>query len=525
MKTAKRLTAALLALAALGAFASTATAREYVVYSCKLPDGRPAPTDGWSAHGSAPYVWWSNSCASGGSIAAGLHGTSQPANTSNVGWGFDSGAAPIHSYKIQRAGRVSGWTSGVSMVLYSADAKNIPGNGYVVDYCAVFAGCNGTSGNLVRSVPQINDNSHGWFFTLGCGGYEGYSCPLASGASDFGQLQINSAEFTLEDDDLPSASGVSGSLTSAGASSGSIGFEAADATSGVQRGSIEVDGNEIVSAAAAPEDTRCNRIGLAGSVNDYVYRRPCPTRRQLELTLPASALSPGEHTLRVRVHDAAGNALTVFGPRKLSVAESTVKGAGASAARFVPDGSASMVASYGRIVRIAGTLETNTGDPISGASVALAMTSSAATRKRIVRTIHTDYDGHYALTVRATASRSIVLTHEDSGAALAGSLKVRSRITLRAAKRHLRALGKMRLTGKIPSERAKRGASVAIKVKSGRRWRTVSVVRTDRSGAFKFSYRFQRTRHARLIFRAVALKSSDLTVSPTPSKRLPIRVG
>jgi hypothetical protein len=184
-----------------------------------------------------------------------------------------------------------------------------------------------------------------------------------------------------------------------------------------------------------------------------------------------------------------------------------------------------MVATYGRRVRIAGTLETNTGEPIGGAAVALSMTSSSATRKKIAHTIHTDTDGHYTFTFRATSNRAVALSHDDSGAALAGSLKVRSRIALRAAKRRVKPLGKMHLTGKIPSERARRGASVAIKVKSGRRWRTVAVVRTDRSGAFKFNYRFQRTRHARLIFRAVALKSSDLTVSPTPSKRLPIRIG
>jgi len=53
----------------------------------------------------------------------------------------------------------------------------------------------------------------------------------------------------------------------------------------------------------------------------------------------------------------------------------------------------------------------------------------------------------------------------------------------------------------------------------------VSVVRANRGGAFKFNYRFRRTRHARLTFRAVALKSGDLTVAPAASNSIAIRVG
>jgi hypothetical protein len=222
------------------------------------------------------------------------------------------------------------------------------------------------------------------------------------------------------------------------------------------------------------------------------------------------------------VYDAAGNGLTIL-TRRLNVTGGTLQSS--SAARFVPDGSANMTANYGRWVRIAGTLEANTGEPIVNAPVELALTSRAATRGKILKTIHTNSDGRYSLSVRAGASRTLTLRHEESGAALTGSLKVKSRISLRAASRRVKSLGTMRLTGRIPGERAKRGASVAIKVRNGRRWRTVAVVRTDRGGAFKFSYRFRRTRHAALRFRAVALRSSDLVVAATPSMSLKVRVG
>jgi hypothetical protein len=278
-------------------------------------------------------------------------------------------------------------------------------------------------------------------------------------------------------------------------------------------------------ATSSNEDGRCQRVGLAGAVNDFMYRRPCATRRQFELDLAPDSLTSGTHTIRARVYDAAGNALTVYGPRRIAVTSSSVKGAASSTARFVPEGSSRIVANFGKRVRIAGRLETNLGEPIAGAPITVTMTSSSASRTKVVRTLHTDADGRYELTARATANRSIEFSHEASGALLTGSLKVHSQIALRAAKRHVKSLGKMRLTGRVPGERAKRGATVAIKVRSGRGWRTVAVARTDRSGAFKFTYRFRRVSHATLKFRAVALASGDLTVDPRPSRALRIRVG
>lgn len=508
-------------LAAL-VFATTASANEYVVYSCKTPSGAPAPTDGWSATGGASFSWAADRCGTGGSLAAGMGGPSQPSNTASIGWGFDSGAAPIRRYTINRSGRISGGGFGVSMFMFTANALNDPNGGRQVDYCSAHHGCQSISGSVTRDGASIPGDSHSWFFTMACGGYAGEVC-THPGAPDFGEVHVNSAVFTLEDNEQPNVTSVGGSLTAEGASHGTIGFMASDEVSGIARATIEVDGSDHVSIVPNANGGRCNRVGQAGSTNDFLYRRPCPARQQVELTLPRNTLTNGEHIIRARAYDAAGNPVTAFGPRRIQVTGSLV--AGLSAAKISINGSTSMVATYGRNVRINGTLRANTGEPIAGARIESTFDSAAAKRVRISRTAHTNADGRFSISTRALANRTWTLTNQDTDARLTGKIKVRSRISLRAARTRVRPFGKMRLTGRIPSERAKHGVSIAIKVKNGRRWRTVAVVRATREGRFKFNYRFRQISHATLRFRAVALKSSDLTVSPTASRPVKIRVG
>jgi hypothetical protein len=452
-----------------------------------------------------------------------MGGPSQISNSARIGWGFDSGAAPIRGYTITRDGRVSGDGWGVTMLMYSANAKNDDEGVRRVDYCAVYAGCSALSGSVTRDASTIPGDSRAWFFTMACGGYADQICTHGGGAPDFGELHVRSAAFTLEDTEQPSVAGVGGSLTAEGASFGSLTFLASDEVTGVARATIEADGSELVSNVPGLNGGRCQRVGQAGATNDYLYRRPCPSRQQVELTLARNSLTNGEHTIRARVYDAAGNATTVFGPRRIQVTGSTVSGL--STAQISLDGPTNIVSHYGRRVRINGTLRANTGEPLAGARVESTLDSSAASRARIARVVHTDGDGRFSFTVRALSSRSLTLSNSDSGARLNGRLTVRSRIALTAASRHIPSRGRMKLSGRIPSERARHGANVAIKVRNGRRWRTVAVVRASRAGVFRFSYRFRRIRHATLRFRAVAVKSSDVTVSATPSRTLRINVG
>jgi hypothetical protein len=234
-------------------------------------------------------------------MGAGLAGPSQPSNTAHVGWGFDSGAAAIRGYRIERDGRASGGGFGVSMLMYSANGEDLADPPHSVDYCAFYVGCSTLAGLLVRETPTLPGELHNWYISITCGGYADQSCTHTDQVPDFGEVHVRSAVFTLEDADQPSVSSVGGSLTAEGASFGALSYLASDDTTGIARATIESDGAEVIASVPNSNGGRCQRVGQAGSTPDYLFRRPCPARQQVELTLPRSALTNGEHVIRARV--------------------------------------------------------------------------------------------------------------------------------------------------------------------------------------------------------------------------------
>lgn len=504
-----------LILAALLLTPAVGDAREYVVYSCKLPDGRPAPADGWRVSGGASYAWFDDACGAGGPLAAGMAGPAQTANATAMGWSFDSGPASILGYSIARSGRISGGGYGATMFLFSADGANSISTGHLADWCTYYTGCTSVGGLLVRSAPQIGEDSHQWHFTIGCGGSGGAICtPI--GATDFGRIAIDSARFRLDDAEQPTVESASGSLAVAG---GALSVTATDQVSGVASAQLEVDGVAVASDRAGGE--RCRPIGAWADGGDYAYRRPCPPRWTFELPaekLAAQQLVTGSHTVRVRVLDAAGNAVTAFGPERLTLG--TVSATGAGDAQILLDTAAPIVTRYGRRVRIAGRL---TG-AAAGERISLALRSAAAARALVRTSATTTTGGQFEFFVRAHSSRVVELA-PSAGSVLRTSLKVKSPLVLKARGRRVPPLGRLRLSGRIPAERARRSASVAIRVRSTHGWRTVGVVRASKDGHFSFAYRLRRTHHADFVFRAVAIQSGDLTVAALPSKPVRVRVG
>lgn len=496
-----------------------AQSREYIVYSCKLPDGRPAPTDGWRATGSAFYEWFSDGCASGGPLAAGMAGDRQAANAAAINWSFDSGPATIRGYAISRSGRISGGGYGASMYLTTADAADANSNGHITDNCTFYTGCVALGGMLVREVPRIPEGATRWTFSIGCGGSAGAVC-LPVGAPDFGHIAIDSARFRLDDPEQPQIESTGGTLEAVATGGAAIDITAVDAVSGVAEAVIEA-GDAVIATARAGGD-RCRPLGLAAGTHDYNYRRPCPQRWRFTLQPAVGALPVGSHTLRARVFDAAGNIVTALPPARVTVG--ALSASGVSETRVVLDGPSRVKARLGRRVRFTGKVESGSGTGLGGVALTAFLRSDAAQRRVVRRRLVTDPTGRFALALRATASRRVEISTATAPPATA-TLAVTAPVDLHAEHRRVAPLGLMRLTGRIRGETARRGASVAIKVRSGRSWRTIGVARADRHGRFTFSYRFRRTRHGSFAFRAVALRSSDLTVTPLPSRPLRIRVG
>lgn len=509
----------------------------YKVYSCQTPAGAPAPTDGWTATGHAPFSSFVNDCRSGGSMRVLLGGSVQTAGSSNVGWGFDSGGARMFDYTIHRSGTSTATGHGTSGLLYTARQHNNPGGSRVVDYCATYRGCHGIGSpsagvsalnRLSQSSAQLPTDTSAWFITVGCDGFTGYACNPLAGHETHGSVYVHAASFTLADDDAPTVSDARGDLAHGSVLGGQaeIDFVARDSQSGIFRATVEVDGVEAVSVTPNQYSGRCVRQGLAGSTNDFLYRQPCPTTQSVELTLPTTTIADGQHRIRVRVYDAAGNGTTVIGNRQVKVENNpTMLGSNASA-RFEPDNPARYRTAYGKRRAITGRLVDRQGAPMTDAEVEAfeQLTRAGAMRSRAA-TFQTDARGRYRYFPPATASRSIELVHAASGGSTSADQIVNSRVQLRAFRSRVPAYGRLILRGKIRSERSLRRVTVEIQAKSGKRWRTVGVRRATVGGAFNFRYRLKRTARANFKFRARVRRTSDLPVIPLNSKMVRVRVG
>lgn len=523
----------LIAIAVLVALPAPARAADYVVHSCKTPDGKPAPLDGWRRTGSTPWGVFANDCAAGGALRANLGAQPQNANTSFIGWAFETGGAPVRGYSVWRSGSATASGYNVSGLYYTADAT--PASSNYVDYCATYMGCRvigdffagrAETNRLTRSAAQIGLGSTGWSTAVGCGSaYTGSCAPLA-GVNEVGSLAVHAASFTLGDDLAPTAGAATGELAQPGSGVGSIRFLAKDDWSGVFRAAIEVDGVTVVALTPNTNSGDCVRLGQAGALNDFVRIRPCPASQDVELELPAGSVAAGQHQLRVRVFDAAGNAATAFGPTAMTVTPAQSAGVGALATgRFVPDRPGTRTADYGMTTRLSGTLVDRLGNPLAAATVRVSMRAPAARVRERVREIVTGSDGRYAVSVPGTATRSVELAHLGSGASLTQKVAVNSRIALRAARGRVPSYGMLRLRGRLPSEKARRGATAAIQVRRAGGWRTIAAPRVSREGVFALAYKLRRTAHATFVFRAVIRPSSDLTVTPKASRPVRVRVG
>lgn len=544
MRMSSRIALALLAATAV-ALAALATpppliAGTYKVYSCKAPDGRSIGTDGWSSFGAAQYATLANECLAGGSLRAVLGGLSQPAGSSTIGWRFDPAGTRIVDYTIHRSGTATASGHGTTALLNSVRLDAGSETGRSVDYCATYQGClavgNPTAGitavnRLSQSAAQLPADVSGWSFGIGCGGFLGYSCTPLTGQPNLGSANVHSAEFTLADDDSPQAHSVGGSLVTSPQLTGEahVGFIATDVGSGVHRAAIEIDGTERVSMTPNEYGGRCVRLGLAGAVNDFTHRRPCPSTQPVELSLYTSTLTAGTHRVRIRVHDAAGNATTVAGPFSITVADAGV--AGLAVARFESDNAARITTVYGRRKTVSGRLVSASGTPIAAARIVVfERVSRADAPRRRVAELTTDPLGRYRHLPPATAGRTIELVHEASKATGTVQLLVISRLQLRALRKRVRPYGRMVLRGRIPSERGLRRVTVEIQARNAsgpgsRGWRTVGIRRASTGGAFVFAYTFKRTASANLRFRARVRRTSDLPVIPRVSRAVRVRVG
>jgi hypothetical protein len=173
-----------------------------------------------------------------------------------------------------------------------------------------------------------------------------------------------------------------------------------------------------------------------------------------------------------------------------------------------------------------------TGKAIAGAQLDIA--TKVGAKAAVAADISTDGAGHAVLRLAKGASRAVTVGYrmyaDDPIARATTTLKVlvNSKVLLKASRKRVHNGQAVTLRGTLAGgEIPKRGVSLAVQWKDGKRWRPFAQIKTDRKGTFKYAYKFTRT-HKKVTYalRVQVVKGQvDYPYVATASKTVKVTVA
>jgi hypothetical protein len=512
-----------LVLAVLVPLVACATARAgtYDVYSCRLPDGSPAPTNGWSAFANpAPEIGvnTADACASGGTLNASLPPFA-PIGM-EVGWVFTPppGSA-VEGFELFRAispagfpiGAIGGYVATLGTWPASdpqgeSDESCLGGGAPNTPPC--FGGIGITGSAFDQSNRYERQGIHASRLVLGLGCWNAFNpagaeCNSAASPAPSQGLMVFAAKLTLRDDLAPTVE--HGELEAVARGVMRAAVTVLDEGAGLMHASLVIDGAE---ADRHPLD------GLPAScLRPFVDPVPCPLHRDLSIPFDSRGVAEGTHIVQVAVFDAAGN-------RGLSAPMSVLVANGGASVSPLPGpngGNATRFArlrawlagrsrrsdrtlSYGATTSVDGQLKTSGGAPIAGATLQVEQRDiGVSSRPTRLASVTTDASGRFTYRVARGASRSLRFSYTafpgDAGpvASAQVSVHVRAGVSLKASPPRVRNGTFLTFKGRVLGERGTRRAVVTIyALTRGPRPRIpVETFRAAASGRFTYRYRFR----------------------------------
>jgi hypothetical protein len=141
---------------------------------------------------------------------------------------------------------------------------------------------------------------------------------------------------------------------------------------------------------------------------------------------------------------------------------------------------------------------TTTGKPVADAKLEIA--TRTGTRPTVASDVTTDGAGHATIRLAAGASRGITVGYrmysDDVIARAVTTLKVLvdARISIKANHKRLHNGQAVTLRGALSGGAVpKRGVTLSVQWRDGRRWRPFAQIKTNRNGRYAYAYRFTRT--------------------------------
>jgi hypothetical protein len=457
-----------------------ARAARYDVHACRVPDGKAVSANGWRL--TAPTL--------GGGAQASIDCPGKGMSSRPMQASYEDGTLLGFEFSAPPGTTIVGWkrvSDGYMKTLTPApppywwevggfgDRANGAGRAPVMLEC-------GNCGTFQADwdVPRIARPLSRLFFAMRC---DAIATPCQGNGSYF---TLRSIAVHLEDARPPQIVGASGDLLDATASKPGLHYvslDLRDVGSGLDKARIEADGHLLSEQSVDENGGACRE--------PFIQSVPCKLAAKVDLPVDTTRLTPGHHTLTVRVFDATGVNSAVYGPISVDVEDPTKL-------RCPPEADGVLTRRVRRaLVRFGGTTWL-TGRAIGaigkrGRRVRLLGSQSVGTSLR--------KGGRFRLRVRpARTGRLTPVLVDGSGAALICGkpihVGVRAGARLVTTPKHLNNGEAIRLTGKLrggplPAS----GKTVVIQARARGRavWSTVTLLRSNDRGRFVFRYLFRRT--------------------------------
>ncbi|HEX6743090.1 MAG TPA: hypothetical protein VF087_02730 [Solirubrobacteraceae bacterium] len=501
----RRVTVLAAIAAVLATFPAPASAGAYRVYSCVAPSGGPAPVAdggyGWQPSGRTGTTSLSlaNECGAGRGIAAVLQ-SAQPYGAGGQ-WTFQPPPATrIAAFDLTWNGTAAG--GGESTISRSDQ----PDPTYERRYAQDFATERVVEGNVDLTYLTV---------LVACS----FAQPTCSNPSGpIASYRVAESTMTLRDNSAPTAADLGGDLIANPTWRGpmSLTFTARDTGSGVYRVIVDVDGQDALGAVVDANGGHCADADATDTdAHEFLWAAPCRLSVAAQMSIDTGTLPLGAHAVSLALEDAAGNRTPIFGPvAKTIVAPPADRGAlngspASDAARFTGRRHRTVTTSFKRRrLRVRGRLVGPDGKPIAGARIdVLSQLHRAGARMRAIGSTRTSRKGRFSYKAPPGASRTLRFGYRShvNDTAFTTTLdvlqRVRASATLRASRHFVPRGGRVTFAGRLRGGYLPpRGKLVELQATDRGRWRTFALVRSSRSGAFRYRYRFSGS--GRFAFRA-----------------------
>jgi hypothetical protein len=351
---------------------------------------------------------------------------------------------------------------------------------------------------------------------------------------------VHDIAATEADPKAPTLTGIQGSLLGGGAIRGhqTIGTEAHDVGGGLTNLSISVNGQP----AGSPKTLACNTThvsnpSVVGTV--ALALTPCPTAAKESWTLNTEAppFREGANAVQVCASDFAtiGEPNTTCSAAQTvnvdnSCTNSPVAGGELLSAQFTKSNNETLTVGFGKEAEVVGTLRTNSGDPVAGATLCVKMqTLEVDAQASPVGTVTTDGNGNYSYKVPAGPNRDVVIGYRHDTAQVARDVRyyAHARPSLHASSDHLHNGERVKFWGQLQGPH-RRGRVVILQanVLGSKRWITFRKATSAEKGIFRAKYHFtSTTRKTTYRFRAVVPDQAGYPWVQGHSKPVRVRVA